>query len=458
MPRKKEEIVIKDSPYIAHSKERALRKSIVEGSLYSTSHSFSTSFITPFALAIGSNSFHIGVLSSFSGLVAPLGQLRSSKLMEKYSRKSIIIKSKFLQAFFWLAIIGVAYLFWKGIVTIYLPYVLILLYVILTFLGGLIAPAWFSWMGDIVPEKERGKYFAKRNRIIGFVGVISFIIGAFLLDFFKTKGYILLGFGVIFGVAIIFQFISRAVMKTVFNPNFRVGKGYYFSFWNFLKTYDNYGKFAVFQAVFFFSVMISAPFFTVYMLNDLGFSYVTFTMVILSSTVFYLIFTPLAGKFSDRYGNVKLLYVAGFLFPLVPLLWIFFRSPIFLILFPGLISGVANAAFSLGITNFTYDSVSPQKRGLCVAYTSLLVGVGVFGGGIIGGTLVQYLHITFMKPILFVFLISTILMIMTALFFLPQIKEERHTERMKGFSVDFHHPFRTVHSDVVWFKNFLHEK
>src|SRR3989344_9276346 len=100
----------------------------------------------------------------------------------------------------------------------------------------------------------------------------------------------------------IFRSISTRITKKIFNPNFRIRRGYYFSFWDFLKNYDNFGKFAVYQAAFFFAVMLSSPFFAVYMLEDLKFSYVTFTIVTLSSSVFFLIFSPLAGKFSDKYG------------------------------------------------------------------------------------------------------------------------------------------------------------
>ena len=359
---------------------------------------------------------------------------------------------------FWLPLIVLAYLFWVGILPLYLPYFLIVIYALIIFLSGIVYPAWFSWMGDLVPGKERGKYFAKRNKIAGFAGILAFIIGAFLLDYFKTKGFVLLGFSAIFMVGIFFRFISIKITRKIFNPDFRVRKGYYFSFWSFLKVYDNFGKFAVYQAAFFFAVMISAPFFAVYMLENLGFSYVTFTMVALSPSVFFLLFSSLAGKFSDKYGNVKLLYIAGFSFPLVPLLWIFLKNPVSLILFPGLIAGIANAAFIIGVTDFTYDAVSPQKRGLCIAYTGLLTGIGIFLGSIVGGILIQYLPVTFIKPIFFVFLASMTLMIITSLFFLPQIKEERKVEKVRGFRLDLHHSFKTIHSDIVWFKNFIHAK
>ena len=455
MVKRRAEIVVEESQYLIHSKQHARRKFVAEGSATSIARNLSTVYITPFALAIGANSAQIGFLSSFAGLFSPLGQLFGSKMMEKQTRRKIVARGTLIQILFWLPIISLSYFSWKGIGSQYLPYFLVAFFSIFIFAQGMKHPAWFSWIGDLVPEKERGKYFSKRNRTNGILGLTAFFIAAFLLDYFKTRGLALLGFSIIFVMSLFFREASHNFLRKIFSPKFKLKKGYYFSFWSFLKTYDNYGKFAVFQAAFYFSVMISAPFFAVYMLENLEFSYVAFTIVSMSSMVFYLLFVPLAGKFSDRYGNLKLFYVAGFLFPIVPLLWIFLKTPIFLILFPGLISGIANSAFIMSVTNFTYDSVSPQRRGLCVAYSSLLTGIGIFLGSVLGGLLIQYSNITFMEPIFFVFLLSSILIFISSLIFLPHIKEIKKTEKMKGFSVDVQHPFKTVQSDVVWFKNFF---
>jgi MFS family permease len=459
MVRKKEEIIINESDYLIHSKEKALKTSMVEGSMQSVALNMGGVFSTPYMLALGGNSFHVGLMSAASGLFSPLGQLKGSRLMEKYSRKRLLRFSKFITFLLYLPLIGLAYLFLKGMLIDYLPYSLILIWaVVLQYFWGIGHVSWFSWMGDIVPPKFRGKYFAKRNRVTGVVGLVAFLISAFILDIFKTKGFVLLGFTVLFSTSLIFRALSNYYTGKIFNPKFRVKKGYYFSFKDFVKRYDNFGKFAFFQAFFFFAIMLSAPFFAFHMLEDLGFSYLTFTAISVSSIVFYLLFTPLAGKFSDKYGNVKLLYVAAFLFPLIPIMWIFIQKPILLILIPGLFSGMANAAYILATTNFVYDSVAPQKRGLCSAYTTLLVGFGTVGGSFIGGLLIQYLNISFIRPIYFVFGLSALLIIMASLFFLPQLKDERKTDRVEGFSLEVGHPFKMIQSDVVWFKNFIHDK
>ncbi len=446
-----------ESEYLKHSKEHALRTSVAEGSSQAVGVNMSSGFLTPFLLAIGGNSFHVGLLTSLNGLADPLGEITGSRLMEKRSRKFLFMHAKIWIALLQIPVLFLAYLFWKGLLVPALPYVMILLWgLLIPFIYGIGYVSWLSWLGDLIPAERKGEFFASRNKVIGLVGLITFLVTGFLLDIFKTKGYVLLGFTVLFGVAIFFRLLSAHYASKVFNPRFRAKKQAYFSFFAFLKRCDNYGKFTLFQAFFFFAMMLSAPFFAVYMLEDLGFDYATYTIVSLSSTVFYLIFSPLVGKFSDKYGNIKLMYAGAVLFPLVPLLWLIFKSPAALVLFPGLVSGLANATFVIGTTDFSYDSTSPQKRGLCFAYGALLIGIGTLLGSFIGGWLLQYAGISFMKPLFFVFLLSSVVMVGVAVYFLPSLREERSTCKVNGLEIDWVHPVRSLHSFVSWAQRLSH--
>ena len=434
-------------------KKHGLQQSIKEGTAASLSGGFGSSYITPFALALNSNSFHIGMISSFSELASPLAQLWGSRLMEHHTRKKIVMTFVFLEALMWIPIMSLAYLFWKGIFPEYLPYALIGFYSLLAIFGGTAVPSWFSWMGDIIPEDKKGKYFSKRNRITGTAGVIAALVSAFLLDIFQTKGLALLGFAILFSLATTFRLISFLYFYNQYAPRFKLKKGYYFSMTDFLKRFDNFGKFAVYKAVLYFSLMIAGPFFAVYMLQDLQFSYTTFMIVSLSSSAFYLLSTPFAGKFSDKFGNKRLFHLANFLFVLTPLFWIFLKNPIALIFTTQLVAGIANAALVIGFTNFTYDAVSQQHRGICTAYTNILVGLGIFLGSLTGGFIIKYLHPSFMHPILFVFLISAGLRLLTGFFFLPSIKEEKRVKRLPPLRINLTHPFRTIHAEVGWFRS-----
>ena len=202
--------------------------------------------------------------------------------------------------------------------------------------------------------------------------------------------------------------------------------------------YNNFGRFVLFMGFFNFVVMIGSPFFTVYMLRDLGFSYTTLMFVNISASFFSLLALPVWGKLSDRYGNKEMLKVSCTLIPLLCFLWVLSPSPIYLILVPQLISGIGWAGFNLSASNFIYDSVSPERRGLCVAYYSVISGAGVFLGALVGGLLAQNLTINFMNKLLFIILISGVGRAVVSLIFLPRIKEVRKVkEKRKLFQYLF---------------------
>lgn len=432
-------------------KEKALNLSIVEGSMASASVGVSSSYITPFALKLAAQPIHIGIISSLASLVSPLAQLKGSSLMEKYRRKSIATKTVILQAILWLPISLLAILAWKNIAINYLLYAFILFYTILVALGGLAHPAWFSWMGDLISDERRGRYFSKRNRITGIVDFTTTILAVILLQFLENKNFALVGFAILFFLAFVFRFASFTLLKAQYSPHLRPRGKYKINWKEFLKNNGNFKKFAVYQMFFNFAIMVASPFFAVYMLEDLKFSYITFIIVSLSSVVFYLIFMSFIGKWSDKYGNLKLLYLSNAGFALTPILWIFIKSPLMLILIPQLISGLANAAFVIAFSNFTYDALSEEKRGAGIAYVNLFVGIGSFIGALIGGILLNYINISFMNKFLFVFALAASLRLLVALFYLPRIKEEKKVKRAPYLLSLIVHPYRTIQHEVKHF-------
>jgi MFS family permease len=442
------------SERVIRAKQRALKDSINEGASSSFAAGVSTSYITRFALELKSTPFQIGVLSSLAGIIYPISQLIGSKLMAKHSRKKIVIKFVIFQALMWIPLAILSILFWKEFFQQYLPYVLIGCYTLMVAFGGVAYPAVFSWLGDLVPPKDRGKFFSVRNRAMELVGLAAVLMAAFFLDAFETKGLVFIGFAVLFMSALTFRMISYYFFKKQYSPKFKVNKSSYFSIWNFLHTFDNYGKFSVYLMFFNLAIMIASPFFAVYLVNELKVTgYVMFTVIMMSSSVFYLLFTPLAGKFSDKYGNIKLFYISNIFFAITPILWIFTKTPLSIILIPQLSAGIANAAYVISTTNFTYESVSPQRRGICVAYTNLLTGVGVFVGSLVGGFLLKYLSISGLNIFFFVFILAAISRFVVGVVFLPYLKEEKKVQRIPHVHVSLMHPFKTLHTEVGWFKS-----
>lgn len=434
----------------------ALKNSLHEASTSGASTSIDELYAVPFAKEIGAQPYQIGLLTACSGVIAPIAQLWGTRMLERGGdRKRIVIIFALLQAFMWIPIIALAIALHYGLLANASVSLFIVLYTVLVALGKVMYPAWFSWIGDLVPEHERGKYFSKRNRIIAFIGLLVVLLGAFIIDLFRTKGYLLLGFALLFAVAGTLRFGSVLALKQQYAPPFTTKPRDHFSMLSFLKRMDNYGKFTVYLALFNAALMFASPFFAIYMLEELKFNYVTLMMVTLSSTLIYLLAMPLMGKFSDKYGNKRLLEIANFAFIFSPLPWIIVKDPMFLIIIPQLFAGVANAAFAIGATNFTFDAVSPRHRPLCVAYSNIMIGIGTFVGAILGGLVLTYYRPSTGTPYFFLFGMAALLRFLVAFIYLPHIKEVKSVPAIPKPQINVLHPGKTLQHDIIWIKKIL---
>ena len=423
---------MKDSKKIKELKHKSRKKSIKEGIFSRVKDSFGLNYISPFAIAINSSNFAVAMLTSINGLLGPLSQLVGSRFIEKNSRKKVVIKSIFWEAIMWFPMAIIAFLFYKGIITNVLPAFLLLFFSVYVISGNLAYPAWFSWMGDVVDKEYRGRWFSKRNLILGFVTIILTISAAFLLDYFKRTQHIMIGFIILFSLALLARLITLGIFKNQYEPKIKLKKNYYFSFLDFLKNAkkNNFGKFTIFRAAMGFATSITGALITIYLLRMLQFTYVTYMIVILSGTLYSILVMELWGKFADKYGNYKTMCITTITIPIVPILWILNTSPIYLILVPSLVSGISWAGFNLSISNYIYDNVTPEKRGLCVSYHNLLYGIGVFFGAGLGAILIKYLTMTFIEPILLIFVIGGIVRMVVVSLFISKLKEVRKTKKI----------------------------
>ncbi|MGC8817003.1 MAG: MFS transporter [Candidatus Hadarchaeum sp.] len=407
-------------------RKKSLKYSIKDGVAWSVNSGLGNSYIAPYALALNANAAQIGLLTSVPTLVASLSELKAPKLMEKTSRKRIVTTCALLQALFWIPISLVALLFLfcrvDGIIA---PTLVILFYTGYLLLGSLSTPAWSSWMGDLVREKERGKFFGNRNMIIGISGILAMLAGGFFLNALSSDK-VLFGFVTLFLIAMVARLISWYFLSKQYEPRFEYKDEFYFSFYSFVRKAkdNNFGRFTIYITLMTLVVYFAAPFFSVYMLQELKFSYLNYVIVVLSSSLTHVLFMPMWGKFSDKHGNLLVLKISGYLIPFVPILWLFSTNPVFLVLVEAF-SGFAWAGFDLASVNFIYDAVSKQRMGICFAYFWMLNGIGTFVGATLGGLFATYFKVGFISIFLFLFLISGILRLAVSAVMLPHLKEVR---------------------------------
>ena len=412
---------------------RTKKVSIIEGSAFSVSDGVGLRYITPYALAMGANNTHIGILSSLPTLFGNFSQLFSIKAMNRINRRNICLYSALFQALMWLPIILLGMMFFVfHIDSGTTPALLILVYTLLIIGGAFYGPAWNSWMKDIV-QKESGKYFGIRSRICGAVALISMLIAGFVLDYFKIIN-IFLGFAILFFIAFLARAVSAFFFTKKYEPEFKPEKEYYFNFRQFLGKMpnNNFGRFVIFVSLMTFAIAIGSPFFAVYMLKNLQFSYVDYILITMASSFAILIFIPAWGKFADVYGNMKVLQICCSVMFLVPLLWlgsvfVLASSPWLIIpylIVVELFSGFALAGFNLSSSNFIYDAVTRQRMALCVAYFNILNSIGGFVGAMLGG-FISSLSFTVigLSSILFIFLLSGVMRFGVYALMISRIKE-----------------------------------
>jgi MFS family permease len=213
----------------------------------------------------------------------------------------------------------------------------------------------------------------------------------------------------------------------IYEPKNEIDTKSYFTLSQFLKKAPstNFGRFAIYIGLINLATNFAGPFFAVYMLKNLGYSYFWFIMIGVSGSLFTILSMPLWGKIGDYYGNRKLLWIGAILIPFAPLPWLISGDPIFLIFTAQVIAGFGWGAFNLAASNFIYDAVTPQRRAICVAYYTVINGVCIFLGAFMGGLFAEYISVGWINTLLLIFVISAILRALISIIMLPTIKEVR---------------------------------
>ncbi len=412
--------------------DASLRHSLKDAAAFATMVGIGETYLSAFALFLKASTPQIGLLASLPPLLASFVQLFSAWLGHLTGqRKLIVLIGASVQAFAWLPLVVLPILFRESAVPL-----LIAAVVVYQCGAHLSTPQWGSMMGDIVPTRRRGRFFALRTRIVSLVTFISLALGGVTLHLTTRSGHTYQGFLLLFGIAMTARLVSVYHLSKMHDPSGQVAAMEVpvgMAWWQRLRQ-SNFVRFSIFFALTQFSVAIASPFFTVYMLRDLQFSYIAF-MSNTGMAIFAQFLTLNQwGRISDVFGNRRILAATGMLIPLMPLLWIF-STNFWYLLFVQAISGLAWAGFSLSASNFLYDLIARDKRATYLAVHNVLASTGIFAGAILGGylgavlpTQVELFGATFswFSPLLGVFAISTLVRAIIVIALVPKIREVRN--------------------------------
>jgi MFS family permease len=426
---------------------QSLRHSVRDGIAFAVMQGGGETYLSAFALFLRASTQQIAWLAALPALVGAFAQLVSAWVGagRLHWRRRMIISGAVIHALTWLPTMALPLLFPEHSVGLLIACVLLL-----HIAEDFITPQWGSLMGELVPERQRGRYFGYRARLSTLTNFLSLVAAGIVLHLAQLYGYTWPGYLLLFLVAMLARTISVYHLTRMHDP--QAGSGTHqpvekprFRHWLRELRGTDYLRFVVFIALFQGATAIAAPFFTVHMLNNLQFSYLQF-MTLTAASVMMKFFTLSAwGRVADTYGNRVVQVTTGLMIPVFPVLWVF-SGDFWYLLGVQCLAGLAWAGFSLATGNYLYELLPGRRLASFMAVNAVLTAIGVFLGALTGGWLAKHWpagialfghEVRFEFALYGVFACSTLARLLVALAGLRRLRELRRVRRVTARGLIF---------------------
>lgn len=266
-------------------------------------------------------------------------------------------------------------------------------------LGAFGSAAWLSWLAALVPKRLRGRYFSIRNSAANLTCLIAVPLAGFIVSTYPRGS--IEGYGIVLALAIVAGFVSLAFqwqMADVSPEDQRIAAS--------LETAKaepapdqpsqkgNFVRFLIYFGVWMFAVNLSAPFFNLYMLDNLAIDVSLVTIYNSLTAGANLVMLMVWGKLADRVGNRFLLLTVGVLVAITPFFWLGTSNDVLSmwLWLPLLhiLAGGTWAAIDLCNNNIQLGIAPAQNQSSYFAVAAAIAGVSGALGTTVGGFLAQF--------------------------------------------------------------------
>jgi len=405
--------------------QQDLKNSIFDGIL---AHVFATLtggvFLTGFALYLGMNDLMIGLLASMP-FVVTVFQLPVSYLARNGKRKRPAYLFALSARLTWLAVLAALLLPVSS--SRMRPSAFLGLIFLSYAFASVSYVSWLSWMSDLVPDEIRGRFFGTRNMACGAAGLAVMMLFGNVLDHLNHScaGQLPFGFGVTFLFAVLCGILGLHFLNRISEPSGGgaavEGPGSFRSLSTRPFREPNFRRFLLYSLLWNFSVYFASPFFTLYFLRDLKYSYSFAAGLGLLAAVADMVGMHVWGRISDRVKNKAVVQLAGWAAVFLPLGWVLV-SPRSLVL-PVMLQ-IIGGGFWAGINLCTGNlllRISPQQdRPFFLSIYHTVAGLGAASAPVAAGLILNtpmMRDLSFLRwklyPIQVIFLVSTLLRLLS---------------------------------------------
>ncbi len=376
---------------------RNLRFFWLDGLFAAISENFYLSFVVLFALAYGANNSQVGWVTAMANLLGALALFPGAMLLERLGqRKSLVVWSGG----------GVARAALLALALVPLitarPFIAILLIVGLNGLRALAAnlgnPAWTALVADLVPERIRGRFFSSRNTAMGLAALLVAPLAGRLIALGNNQtDSPVFGYQFAFLLAFAFGMVSTLSFGRIREPVPQAAEPrphHRGDLRRALRQSPGYRGLVVSAFVWNLGLQVAAPFFNVYLVNELGATTTMVGLLAAVSSLTALVGQAIFGRALDRKDAIWVQQICGFLIPGLPLAWIFITAPWHVAVI-NTFGGFLWAGYNL--SNFALLlSLTPQEqRARAVALYQTAVFGSAVAGPLLGGWLADNLSFAF---------------------------------------------------------------
>jgi MFS family permease len=424
---------------IQHSESSAARSrryGIYDGAGQAVTQGLGDNYLSAFALLFHASPFQIGLLSALPQIVGTGSQLASIKFIRRLGRRRpLILWGGVGQTLCWLPILLLPVLF-----PAHGAWLVVTCAVVYFALGHVAVPPWTSVITDLVEPNQRGSYFGRRAQVMAFMSVVALGLGGFLLSMGARWTIPWIGFALLFTLAGLARGLSTNFLARIDDPQPLAAPDGTMTFREFLRQSASldYRRFLLFSGLLHVCVLIAGPFFVVFMLRDLHWTYFEYGLWMAVGMLGQVLTLHPWGQICDRFGSKKVLTFTGFTVPFLPMIYLFTTS-LAALMVVNFVAGVIWGGMALGLQNYVFDVVRPEDKAKGAALANTVNACGWFIGAMVGSWLVTIVpdHLALGPWLLeppsnlpLVFFVSGLLRILVVAALLGTFREARPVESL----------------------------
>jgi MFS family permease len=362
---------------------RSLRASTLEGTLAEVVGACAgATVLTAWAMHLGAGAIELGALGALPSF-GQLARVPGAWLTTRIGTKRLALPSVAASRLIFLLLVPLPLC---GLSATACRAVLLAVATISGVLGVIGNCAWTVWMGDLVPARVRGRYFGRRTAICTLASTAAMLLAGLVLEaggahldrIFAALALTAAALGAITAWLMAQQHqpaapVDDAPLATVLAP-LRDGIA---------------RRLVAYQLGWSFAFGLASPFFTVYMLGELGLGFAWVGVHGTALATLRVLTAPTWGRAIDRLGSRRVLVLCSLALALAPLPWLFAsRASPWILCFDPLWVGTFSSGHGLAMFDLPLRVAPRRGRAFYLAAFATAGGLAVAVAGTAAGWLV----------------------------------------------------------------------